>query len=62
LVPCQQAPIEITVASPGLLDAWIDFSGDGDWSDPADQIFAGEPLSAGANQLTVVVSGGALAR
>jgi ELWxxDGT repeat protein len=38
-----------------LLDAWIDFGGDGSWDEPADRIFTGEPLSEGLNLLAVEV-------
>ncbi|HUV65657.1 MAG TPA: GEVED domain-containing protein, partial [Sedimentisphaerales bacterium] len=38
LMPGQQAEVEV-MASVGYLDAWIDFDGDGNWSQASDQIF-----------------------
>jgi hypothetical protein len=54
LVPNQEATVEVELTSPtgtGLLDAWIDFDGDGDWDDAHDQIFASETLTSGVNVL-----------
>lgn len=40
----------------GFLDAWVDFTDDGDWDDPDEQIFAAEPLTGGIyNSLRFVV-------
>jgi hypothetical protein len=37
----------------GILNGWIDFHGDGDWTDdPDDQIFLNVPLNAGTNVLS----------
>ena len=45
--------IDVTAtASGGKLDAWIDFNGDGDWSDSGEQIFDTESLARGENRLT----------
>ncbi len=56
---CKSATITVTASAPGLLDAWIDFDADGGFDpgiNPAgDQIFASEPLVAGANSLTFLV-------
>lgn len=53
LVTCEAAAIEVTVSDVGKLDAWIDFNSDGDWSDSGEQVFAAQPLVAGANSLSV---------
>jgi len=45
------ATAEVTASAPGYLNAWIDFSHDGDWDDGGEQIFTGELLSAGLNVL-----------
>ncbi|MCA9263330.1 MAG: hypothetical protein KDA60_05755, partial [Planctomycetales bacterium] len=45
----------ISGTSEGLLDAWIDFNQDGDWTDPGEQIFASEPLGLGNNDLTITI-------
>jgi len=48
-----EATLNISVGgSPGLLDAWIDFNGDGDWKDSGEQVFSSEPLSVGPNPLS----------
>ncbi|MEX0819803.1 MAG: trypsin-like serine protease, partial [Pirellulaceae bacterium] len=31
-------PIDVTFTGTGVLEAWIDFNGDGDWDDPGEQI------------------------
>ena len=33
------------------MDGWIDFNGDGDWSDPGEKIFDSRDVVAGSNQL-----------
>ncbi|MGI9517120.1 MAG: beta strand repeat-containing protein [Pirellulaceae bacterium] len=47
-------PTNITVNSngPGMLDAWVDFNGDGDFTDSNEQIFMGTVLAAGDTALT----------
>ncbi len=39
-------PISVTVTGAGVLEAWIDFNADGDWTDPGEQIIT--PLTDGA--------------
>ena len=51
--------IDVTATAAGRLDAWIDFNGDGDWSDSGEQIFDTRSLSAGENRLTITVPSGA---
>jgi len=41
-----------TVPSSAVLNAWIDFNADGDWSDPGEQIFTNKPLTNGSNALS----------
>ncbi len=60
LVVCDNGNITVTAAQAGRLDAWIDFNGDGDFGEAADQIFTNQALSAGANILNVNVPCGAL--
>ncbi|KAA1257828.1 hypothetical protein LF1_03180 [Rubripirellula obstinata] len=38
-------PIEVTVTGSGVLEAWIDFNADGDWTDPGEQIIPMDPSS-----------------
>lgn len=51
LIPGQVAQITVTASVNGDLDAWIDFSGNNDWTTVGDQIFTTQPLIAGANTL-----------
>jgi hypothetical protein len=58
--PGTTASVDITASTAGaLLDAWIDFNADGDWSDAGEQIFTNESLAAGVNSLTFNVPAGA---
>ncbi len=54
------ASIKVTASVPGFLNAWMDFSKNGDWANPAEQIFTNQPLSAGVNNLTFVIPATAL--
>jgi len=47
--------VTVVASAPGMLDAWIDLNGDGDWNDAGEQIFASEPLTAGTNVLSVPI-------
>ena len=55
LVAGQTAHVDVTASNSGLLDAWIDFNGDGDWADEGEQIFASHALVSGVNSLTFPV-------
>ncbi len=55
ITACKLADITVTASAPGQLDAWIDFGVDGSFAEPEDQIFASEPLAAGANSLSFMV-------
>ncbi|MFH1921320.1 MAG: PKD domain-containing protein, partial [Planctomycetota bacterium] len=51
-----QANLTITASAPGYLSAWIDYNGNGNWSDPGEQIFSDEQLlTAGDNPRTITV-------
>jgi hypothetical protein len=51
LKPGQTADVTVIASRDGYLNAWIDFSRNGSWGDPGDQIFINKPLSAGGNPL-----------
>ncbi len=51
--------ITIVASAPGLLNAWIDFAADGNWSQAVDQVVRDLPLVAGANNITISVPSGA---
>ena len=38
--------LTVTLSAPGLLNGWIDFNFDGDWSDPGENVFDGVVFSA----------------
>ncbi len=50
-----QTTVDVTASQAGLLDAWVDFNIDGDWSDAGEQVFSGAALAAGLNQLSFSV-------
>ena len=47
--------VEVTLSMTGIVDAWIDFAGDGSWAQPEDHIFAGMPVPAGAHVFSFAV-------
>ncbi len=47
----QMATVQVTASMPGLLDAFVDFHGNGTFAGPGDKIFDSVPLAAGVNQL-----------
>ena len=55
LVPGMNATLDITASAAGLLDAWIDWAADDNFTSPSDQVFASEPLVAGINTLTIPI-------
>jgi glucose/arabinose dehydrogenase len=59
-LPGAASNLTIWSSGNGLLDAWIDFDQDGDWSDPDDQIFASVPLVPGLNPLSFAVPSAAI--
>src|SRR6185369_10118193 len=58
IVPGQAATIQVIVsnaANGARLDAWMDFDGDGSWSQASDRIFTNRFLNSGATTLTFAV-------
>lgn len=55
LVKGQSADVRVVASAPGILNAWLDANGDGDWDDVGERIVASQPLSAGVNVLSVAV-------
>ncbi|MBN2294041.1 MAG: hypothetical protein JXM70_16565 [Pirellulales bacterium] len=47
--------VSVVASKDCLLNAWMDFNADGDWSDAGEQIFADQSLSTGTNELTFTV-------
>lgn len=55
-LPGQSASVVVIASTAGVLNAWIDFNGDGDWDDSGEQLFDDASLSAGSNSLNFSVS------
>ena len=51
--------LTVNASGAGVLNAWLDFNRDGDWSDAGEQIFSNTAVVAGNNALTVAVPVGA---
>lgn len=61
LVPGVAATVDVEASMTGVLDAWVDWNADGDWSDAGERIFDGEALAVGTNGLGLAVPTGASA-
>ena len=55
LNPGGTAEVLVTAGAAGRLNAWVDFDGDGDWSDPGEQIFSDQFITAGNSVLAFSV-------
>jgi uncharacterized repeat protein (TIGR01451 family) len=55
LIRGQNASVTVTASAPGVLNAWLDFNGDSNWTTTGDAIFVNLALAAGANNLTFPV-------
>ncbi len=55
----QLASVRVTASVAGLLNAWMDFDANGNWTGPGEQIFVDRALSAGVNTVTFTVPAGA---
>jgi len=55
IIAGQNASVTIIASWPGMIDAWIDFNGNGSWMDAGDQIFLACPVFPGPNNLTFPV-------
>jgi Glycosyl hydrolase catalytic core/GEVED domain/Ricin-type beta-trefoil lectin domain-like/Cadherin domain len=53
--------IDLQNAATGRVDGWIDFNGDGDWSDAGEQILANTPVIGGIQTLNYMIPAGAVA-
>jgi hypothetical protein len=69
IVSGQTAQVQVTLTQDGImgqkppqgkLQAWIDFNGNGTWTDPGEQIFTNQRLLRGPNVLTFTVPNVAL--
>ncbi len=55
-----EASLDVVASGAGLLNAWIDFNADGDWTDAGEQVFTDQALVAGVNALSISVPAGAI--
>jgi hypothetical protein len=53
------AAIQVTSATGGILQGWIDWNGDGDWLDTGEQVITNLPLPAGTTAVPITVPWGA---
>jgi hypothetical protein len=53
IVPGESFEIEVGTTTGGVLDAFIDFNGDGDFDDKGDRIVAARTIPAGSTRLTL---------
>ena len=55
LLPGQNSTVEVVASAPGLLNAWIDWQANLQWTDPGDHIFQDKFLNPGKNILSILV-------
>lgn len=55
------ASLQVLSSEAGLLDAWVDFNGDGDWQDSGEQIASSISLTVGGNSVSFAVPSDAVA-
>jgi hypothetical protein len=55
LVAGSTVPVRVVASTNGVLNAWLDFNRDGDWSDPGERICHLVPLATGTNNLVLNV-------
>ncbi len=60
-VACQATQVGVTASAAGLLDAWIDWNQDGDFTDTGEAIATNQPMVAGLNSVAVTVPCSAVA-
>jgi hypothetical protein len=56
----QMVSITVTASDKGILNVWIDYNKNQDWSDTGEHIFIDEPLNSGLNNLNFTVPADAL--
>ncbi|MCG8459324.1 MAG: Ig-like domain repeat protein, partial [Holophagales bacterium] len=51
--PGESVEVTVQASMAGLLDAWVDFDGDGTWNEATERVFTAEPLTPGFQVLTL---------
>ena len=59
VVPGHSATVQITASANGVINGWIDFKRNGNWTDSGEKIFVDEPVRQGSNTLSFTVPSGA---
>ena len=57
----QPGSVQVIASMPGVLDAWIDFDGDGTWMQMGEYIIPSQPVNAGGNIFSFNVPASAVA-
>lgn len=52
IIPGDKAFLDVTASQPGILNAWMDFDGDGAWGGEGEKIFSDLYLDIGINQIS----------
>jgi len=52
IIPGTEAFINVTASYPGILSAWMDFNGDGDWGDEGEKMISDQELEIGDNRIS----------
>lgn len=55
IVAGSAASLSVTASAPALLSAWVDWAGDGSWSEPGDQVVIDLALAPGVNPVSIAV-------
>ena len=61
LVAGEMAELTVLASQPGTLDAWIDYAGDGSWTQPTDRIINSLAVVSGPNAVSISVPSDAVA-
>lgn len=54
LIACNALDLTVTASTGGLLNAWIDFNGDGRFADASDQIITDQAVASGATPIQII--------
>ncbi len=52
--------LKVTASTTGYFSGWVDFNGDGDWTDSGEQVITDQSLVSGVNTLSYTVPASAV--
>ena len=55
MIPGEMVTVNVTASADGLLNGWVDFNIDGDFSDAGEQVVVDQPVYSGGNTFTFLV-------